>query len=78
MEDVIIRVDSSFTGATFSETLVLENVKISDQIDFIVSVGIPGLYGEDKPVLLVGNYSNVDAHSKGNAHLENGYILLYQ
>ena len=72
------RVDTSFTGATFSETLILENVKISDQIDFVVSVGIPGLYGEDKPLLLVGNYSNVDAHSKGNAHLENGYILLYQ
>ena len=72
------KVDTSFTGSTFSDTLVLENVKISDQIDFVVSVGIPGLYGEDKPVLLVGNYSNVDAHSKGNAHLENGYILLYQ
>ena len=72
------QVDTSFSGATFSETLILENVKISDQIDFVVSVGIPGLYEEDKPVLLVGNYSNVDAHSKGNAHLENGYILLYQ
>ena len=72
------RVDTSFTGATFSETLILENVKISDQIDFVVSVGIPGLYGDDKPLLLVGNYSNVDAHSKGNAHLEDGYILLYQ
>ena len=72
------QVDTSFTGATFSETLVLENVKISDQIDFVVSVGIPGLYGEDKPVLLVGNYSNIGAHSKGNMHLENGYILLYQ
>ena len=72
------RVDTSFTGSTFSETLVLENVKISDQIDFVVSVGIPGLYGEDKPLLLVGNYSSIDAHSKGNVHLEDGYILLYQ
>ena len=72
------QVDTSFSGATFSETLILENVKISDQIDFVVSVGIPGLYGEDKPVLLAGNYSSIAAHSKGNVHLEEGYILLYQ